>query len=83
MARQDDGRATAPVTLHGKFAVEQCQHDAVVGRRDGAIDHGDVAWKKPGADHAFAGEPHGEGGGGIDDQQLVEVERTVQIILGR
>ena len=40
-----------------------------------AVDDGDVARKKAGADHAFAGEPHGEGGGGIDDQQLVEIER--------
>ena len=75
--------AAAPVALDGEFAVEQRQHDAVVGRRDGTVDDGDVARKKPGADHAFAGEPHGESGGGIDDQQLVEIERTVQIILGR
>jgi hypothetical protein len=83
LRRQDDDSAPAPVALDGEFAVEQCQHDAVVGRRDRPIDHGDITWKKPDADHAFAGESHGERGGGIGDQQFVEIERTVEIILGR
>ena len=34
-------------------------------------------------DHAVAGDPHREGRGGVEDQQLVEVEGTVQVLLGR
>jgi len=33
--RKHDYSTAAPITPHGEFAVEQRQHDAVVGRRDG------------------------------------------------
>ena len=76
-------RALAAVTLHRELSGQQRQHDRAVDRRAGAIDHGNVARKQSGAGHAFARDPHREGRGRVLDQQLVEIERTVQIVVGR
>ena len=81
--QQGDDVAAPAVALDGEFAVEQRQHDAVVGGCHRAIDDGDIAWEKPGTRHAVAGEMHRESCRRVAHQQFVEVERVVEIILGR
>ena len=49
----------------------------------GAVDDRDIAGKNAGAGHALALDADGEGGGRMLDQQLVEIERPVDVVLGR
>src|SRR5579884_497992 len=78
-----DPAVARAVALDGEFAVEQGQHDAPGRRFERAVDDGDVAREQTGADHAVAGEADREGGGRVADQQLVEIERTVEVVVGR
>ena len=49
----------------------------------GAVDDRDIAGKDAGAGHALALDADREGGGRMLDQQLVKIERPVDIVLGR
>jgi hypothetical protein len=64
-------------------SMTQRQHDAAGRGFDGAVDHGDVAGKETGAGHALARKADGGGRRRIADEELVEVERPVEIVVGR
>ena len=71
------------MTLDGELRVDQGEHDTAVEGRQGAVDDRDITGEKAGPRHALARDPQREGGGRVVDQQLVEIERLVQIVLGR
>jgi hypothetical protein len=72
-----------PVTLHRERAIDQCQDDVAIDRLAGPVDDRDIAGKDASAGHALALDANRESGGRMLDQQLVEIERPVDIVLGR
>jgi hypothetical protein len=79
---EPDARASFAIALDGEFPGQQRQHDRPIDGRARTVDDRDVAGKQPGARHAFAGDADSEGGGRVFDQQIVEVERPVEIVVG-
>jgi hypothetical protein len=69
--------------LQGELTIEDGQHDAPVDGCLAAIDYGDITRKDARINHAVTSHAHGEGRVWVLNQQLVEVERPVQIIICR
>ena len=68
--------------FHGEVAVHAGDDDVAVGGAKGAVDHEEVAVGDARADHRIALDAHEVRGGGSLHQQLVEVERWFEILLG-
>jgi hypothetical protein len=79
---QPNPRALFAVALDRELTAEKRQNDRALDRRARPIDDCDIAWKEPDPCHALAGDAHGKGCCRIFDQKIVEIERTVQIVIG-
>jgi hypothetical protein len=80
---QHDRAVLNPVAFDGKSAIQQRKHDAAVDRIAGPVDDRNIAGKNARAGHALALDANGEGRRRMLDEQLVKIERTVDIVLGR
>ena len=80
---QPNPRALFAVALDRELTAEQRQHNRALDRGARAIDDSDIARKESDTHHALAGDAHGKGRCRIFDQQIVEIGRTVQIVIGR
>jgi len=69
--------------LNRQFALHHRNHDPVLDRPQGAVNHQDIARMNPRPEHRVPLGSYEKGGGGVLDQELVEVELGLDIVVGR
>ena len=80
---QTDTLAVLDQPFHGQLAVDHRDHHLAAGRLQGPVHHQDVVVVDADSDHGVACHPDKEGGGWIGHHELVEVELSLDIVLGR
>jgi len=79
---EPDAATVAAVGLHGELAVHAGDDHRAVLRLERAVHDQEVAVLHAGAGHRVALRADEVGRGGTRDQQLVEVERPLDVLLG-
>ncbi len=80
---KQDHRVLVDKAFHAVIAVEPHDHYVPVDRRIGRIDHQHIPRIDAVANHAFPRSPHKIRGFGVDIAQVVEIEPTFDVALGR
>lgn len=83
LGMEEDLPALLAEALHRKFPVEHADDDVVLFRGQRPVDDQDIPAEDARTFHRMAFHPHEEGGGGVLDQQLVEIELLLQVIIRR
>ena len=78
-----DAVLVAAVGLHGEVSVHACDDHIAVCWAEGAVDNEQVAIGDARAGHRVALDAHEVSGGGPPHEKLVEVERRLEVLLGR
>lgn len=83
LGREKEPAVKAAKPFDRQVAVHGRDDDAAGPGLHGPVHHQDVAGVDARAGHGITAGPDVEGGGRVLDAQLVEVERLVQVVLGR